>query len=121
MDALGPLQLRVLRLMWRRGPATVHAVHALMNREDGQATAAPLAYTTVLSVMRNLARRGFLSLAPAGRSRLFTALIGEESFKLAVLRQVSDAMFAGRIEELLNFVVDCDGPVHEVQQLAGTR
>jgi len=118
MDALGPLQLRVMRLMWSSGPTTVHVVHAALNRE---AQGAPLAYTTVLNVMRNLARRGFLSQKPAGRSHRFAALIGEESFKRTVLRQVCDSMFAGQIADLVHFVVSRDRALSPAQQLASTR
>jgi predicted transcriptional regulator len=118
METLGPLQLRVMRLMWTSGSATVHGVHAALNLES---EGAPLAYTTVLSVMRNLARRGFLSQQPAGRSHVFAAVIGEESFKRKVLRQVCDSMFAGQIENLLHFVVSRDGPAGQEQQLANAR
>lgn len=103
METIGPLQLRVMHFLWRRGPATVHAVLDHINQTSGNA---PLAYTTVLTVMRNLSRRHFLSQLPQGRSHLFTPLIDETSYKQGMLRQMRKDLFAGDVAGLLQFLCD---------------
>ena len=33
MEAIGPLQLRVMHYIWKHGPSTVHSVHDALNSE----------------------------------------------------------------------------------------
>jgi len=98
MDAIGPLQLRVMHFIWRQGATTVRSVHAALNAEPD---AVPLAYTTILTVMRTLARRRMLEQRSLGRHHLFTPLIGEEAYKLGVLRQIRRDLFDGDVHRLL--------------------
>jgi predicted transcriptional regulator len=105
MEAIGPLQLRVMHYVWQHGPSTVHAVLDTLNRQPG---CAPLAYTTILTVMRNLVRRGFLSQKPEGRSHVFAPLVDESSYKLDMLRQLRRDLFAGDVTGLLRFLTRDD-------------
>lgn len=102
MDAIGPLQLRVMHYIWKHGACTVHTVHEALNEEAG---AQRLAYTTILTVMRNLARREILSQKPKGRSHLFEPLVDERTYKLSQLRQMREDLFEGdamRMVQLLS-------------------
>lgn len=101
METIGPLQLRVMHFLWSQGPATVNTVQEHINQH---ATSRPLAYTTILTVMRNLARRGFLSQTPQRRSHLFTPLIDERTYKLGMLRQLRHDLFGGHVEGLLSYL-----------------
>src|SRR5580658_8077611 len=98
MDAIGPLQLRIMQHIWKHGPATVHDLHDALNCQD---RGAPLAYTTVLAVMRNLSRRGLLSQKRGGRSHVFAALLDESTYKLEVVRMISRSLFADDINGLV--------------------
>lgn len=63
MRALGDLEAVVMDLMWSAdGPLVVREVLARLDREP------PLAYTTVLTVMDNLHRKGFLTREKDGRA-----------------------------------------------------
>jgi predicted transcriptional regulator len=101
METIGPLQLRVMHFLWSQGPATVNAVHEFINQ---QTATRPLAYTTILTVMRNLSRRKFLSQKAQGRSHLFTPLIDERSYKLGILRHLRNDLFAGKVTGLLAYL-----------------
>jgi len=105
METIGPLQLRVMHFLWAQGPATVNTVQEHINQLAGSRA---LAYTTILTVMRNLARRGFLSQTPQRRSHLFTPLVDERSYKLGMLRQMRHDLFAGQVEGLLSYLVHDD-------------
>lgn len=62
MRPLGELEAVVMDHLWAAaGPLTVRDVLALIDRQP------PLAYTTVLTVMDNLHRKGFLKRERAGR------------------------------------------------------
>ena len=101
MEAIGPLQLRVMHYIWKHGPSTVHAVHDALNAEAG---AQKLAYTTILTVMRNLARRKVLNQKASGRSHIFEPLIDEDAYKLGILRQMRKDLFAGNVHRLLSYL-----------------
>jgi len=103
MEAIGPLQLRVMHYIWQHGPSTVHQVHDALTGEPG---APKLAYTTILTVMRNLAKRKILSQKPAGRSHIFEPLIDERSYKLGILRQVRNDLFAGDVDRMLALMAE---------------
>jgi len=101
MEAIGPLQLRVMHYIWQHGPSTVHSVHDALNNEPG---AQKLAYTTILTVMRNLARRKVLNQKASGRSHIFEPLIDEDTYKFGILRQVRRDLFAGDVSRILAFL-----------------
>lgn len=101
MEAIGPLQLRVMHYIWANGPSTVHSVHDSLNGEPG---VQKLAYTTILTVMRNLARRKILNQKASGRSHIFEPLVDEDTYKMGILRQVRKELFGGDIQRLLGYL-----------------
>lgn len=113
MDAIGPLQLRVMHFIWKHGPSTVHAVHDALNAEPD---AQKLAYTTILTVMRNLAKRKILNQKPAGRSHIFEPLIDERSYKLGILRQVREDLFGGDAGQMLKLLAQDEAIEGDVRE-----
>ena len=91
---IGPLQLRVMHVIWKRGETTVNEVFLALNGESG---AKRLAYTTFLTVMRNLVRRGLLAQENTGlgKAHRFRPLLTEEAYKTAFVRQIVDDYFGG--------------------------
>ncbi len=80
VEQVGPLQLRVLHYIWKHGPSTVQTVMSALNGESGSR---PLAYTTFLTVMRNLARRNLLEQKKTTqRSHLFSPAVGEDELAI---------------------------------------
>jgi predicted transcriptional regulator len=101
MELIGPLQVKVMHHIWCKGPSTVHEVHdALMADPEAKR----LAYTTVLTVMRNLSRRGFLDQTPEGRAHRFAAKVSEDVYKRDLLRHVRQELFRGDLKALLDSV-----------------
>jgi predicted transcriptional regulator len=101
MDAVGPLQIRVLHFLWRQGPATVQLVLDHLNAENSAKKQRILAYTTVLTVMRNLSRRKILAQEATGRAHRFSPLIEREAYQRAILAQVRNDLFNGDAQLLL--------------------
>ena len=108
MEIIGPLQLRIMNFIWVKGDCTVHDVHDALNAEPN---APQLAYTTVLTVMRNLVRRKILSQNPAGRSHVFGPLVSESEYKESMLRQICDDFFNGEEKSMI-------GLLQSVEQVA---
>lgn len=83
---LGCRQRRILELVWERGEADVESVRRALG-DDG----VELAYTTVLTVMQTLERRGWLRHRRSGRRYRYSAAIPRH-------RALRDALaFAERI------------------------
>lgn len=101
MEAIGPLQLRVMHYIWKHGPSTVHLVHDALNAEPG---AVKLAYTTILTVMRNLGRRKILNQKASGRSHIFEPLVDEDTYKMGMLRQLRKDLFKSDVQCLLSYL-----------------
>jgi predicted transcriptional regulator len=98
MSELGPLQLRIMRILWKNSSGTVGEVLEVLNGEPG---VHELAYTTVLTVLRNLVRREFVSQTPEGRSHRFRPLIDPAVYRIEALRQLRDRLFDGSLQEML--------------------
>jgi predicted transcriptional regulator len=107
MEAIGPLQVRVMHYIWKHGPSTVHDVHSALNGQAGSG-GKQLAYTTILTVMRNLARRKFLSQAADGRAHRFSPLIDERTYKLGIMRQIRKDLFAGDVATMVSYIAQDD-------------
>jgi predicted transcriptional regulator len=61
--SFGELEAAIMDVLWQRAePATVREVLTAISNER------ELAYTTVMTVMENLHRKGFLRREPAGRA-----------------------------------------------------
>lgn len=101
MEIIGPLQLRVMHHIWEHGACTVHDVHAALN---GAPDAPKLAYTTILTVMRNLSRRNILDQKPAGRSHIFSPVVTEEDYKQSLLMQICEDFFDGDATRMVNLI-----------------
>ncbi len=112
MESIGPLQVRVMHLIWKHGPSTVHDVHDALNVVPGSKQ---LAYTTILTVMRNLARRKFLDQQPDGRAHRFLPLIDEATYKLAMVRQMRVDLFGGDVGRMLGCIAG-DYGIDEVKR-----
>jgi len=64
---LGPLEKKIMDLLWHRREATVRwVVDRLQQRED-------MAYTTVMTVMGRLVEKGLLSRKASGRAYVYRA------------------------------------------------
>ncbi|MDV9176248.1 BlaI/MecI/CopY family transcriptional regulator [Streptomyces sp. W16] len=98
---LGPLASEVMRVLWRTDhPLTPHAVRDVLNRSRS----APLAYTTVMTVLARLWERGAASRVKQGRSYAYTPAVANEATLAvrSVLRSYGAAAVAPFVEEARN-------------------
>ena len=101
MDSVGPLQLRVMKYIWKNGPSTVNQVHESLNDEPG---ARKLAYTTILTVMRNLAKREILDQQSGRRSHVFSPLVDQQTYTSEMLAALRRDLFGNDIKKMLQFM-----------------
>ncbi len=106
MTPIGPLQVRAMLFMWTAGkPCSVYDVQGALNAQPGART---LAYTTILTIMRNLARRGYVSVDDRARSHLFTPTISYTEYVAAVAAEFVGTLFSGNIDKAMVVVHQAD-------------
>ena len=81
--ALGDLEREVMEVIWSRGEAPVRAVLGVLNARSGRSRA----YTTVMTVMANLARKGLLARRREGRTDIYSAVLSREAYTEVRARQ----------------------------------
>jgi predicted transcriptional regulator len=100
VDRLGGLQRAIMEAVWDAGRATVREVHARVGARRG------LAYTTVLSAMQKLERRGWLRHRAEGRAYVYSAVRSREQAGSSSLREFIERVFGGDRMRLLQHLVD---------------
>jgi predicted transcriptional regulator len=92
---LTPQELEIMKLVWQRPAVTVRDVYeALRARRK-------LAYTTVMTVMNILERKGYLKKRPEGRGYLYQPARRRERVLAAMVREFLGRVFDGSAEPLL--------------------
>lgn len=98
MPALGDLEVQVMRRVWaRREPVTVRDVLGDLQLER------PIAYTTVMTVMGNLEKKGWLRRHAEGRAYRYEPLVSAEEYSTELMRQALAAS-TDRPAVLMHFI-----------------
>ncbi len=97
-DVPPPLELLCLRTLWSLGEATVKEVREMVARSR------PLAYTTIMTVLDRLARKGMITRRKAGRAFLYSAKASRDSMRRTALRELLEGFFDGSEEQLIEFL-----------------
>jgi len=87
----------VMHVLWDHGPSVVAEVRERL--ED------PLAYTTVLTVLRILESKGFVGHTEEGRGHRYFAKVEQMAAQKSALRHLTDKLFRGSSELLLTHMV----------------
>jgi len=98
---LGPLEMRVMKEVWRNGRATVHDV-----RDALDANGASFAYTTVLTTLRALEGKGLVGHDVRGRSHVYFPIVAEGAMARSVLQDVLHRLFDGSKVRLVHALLD---------------
>lgn len=108
---IGPLEERVLELLWRgRGERSVREVQQQLG--DG------LAYTTVMTTLDRLFKKGLLARRRSGRAFRYAPRTSREALAAGLLRQWLDRLLPGaHARPLLASFVDAVGE-HDRELLA---
>ena len=100
MPALGDLEVQVMRRVWaRRDPVTVRDVLGDLQADRN------IAYTTVMTVMGNLERKGWLRRHAKSRAYRYEPLVSAEEYSAALMRQALEAT-TDRSAVLMHFIND---------------
>ena len=70
----------------------------------------PLAYTTIMTVLDRLVRKGKLSRRKAGRAFVYTPQESREEMRRVAVRELLEGFFDGSEEELLRYLGGAAAP-----------
>jgi predicted transcriptional regulator len=88
-------ELRLMKVLWDHGESTVANMVSVVSDE------APLAYTSVLTTIRILETKGYVSHRQDGRAFLYCSAIGELEASRSEVRHVLQRFFGNSRERLL--------------------
>ena len=116
-ETLGARELDVLTVLWSQGPSTVADVRARLP--------ARLAYTTVLTILRNLEAKEMVGHTEEGKAHRYFARIERGEVQESAIGRIVDTLFGGRFESLLTHLVDArglePGELRRLHDLLGRR
>ena len=88
-------ELRLMNVLWKKGPATVGDVTASLTGDP------PLAYSTVLTTLRILEGKGYLRHSKKGRAFVYQPVIAQEQASRTALGYLVNRFFGGSHELLV--------------------
>ena len=95
---LTPLELQIMKALWKCGPSTVQAVQERLPGER-------LAYTTVQTMLNILQRKGRVKRRLVGKAYEYRAVLSRDKAVREAVRDMLDRMFGGSVEALLMTLV----------------
>lgn len=90
-------ELDIMAVIWELGSATVRQVQERLETD--------LAYTTVLTLIRNLEEKGYLRHEQEGRAHRYFPLVEQEEARASALERLVDKVFSGSRAALLTQLV----------------
>jgi predicted transcriptional regulator len=97
-DVLPPLELLCLNALWSLQEGNVKDVRQIV------ALARPLAYTTIMTVLDRLVRKGKITRRKVGRAFVYSPQASRDSMRRAAIRELLEGFFDGSEEQLIVFL-----------------
>ncbi|HET9283959.1 MAG TPA: BlaI/MecI/CopY family transcriptional regulator [Candidatus Angelobacter sp.] len=88
-------ELRLMEVLWQKGPATVHAILEELPIKPA------LAYNSVLTTIRILEKKGYVQHAKEGRAHVYMPLVGREEATRFEIKNLVGRFFKNSHELLL--------------------
>jgi predicted transcriptional regulator len=97
---LTPQELEIMKVVWQKGQATVRDVYeTLLERRK-------IAYTTVMTMMRVLEKKGYVKTRREGRAYLYRPAHPQRQVVRSMVREFVDRVFNGSAQPLLVHLVE---------------
>src|SRR5450755_586562 len=88
-------ELRLMKLLWQRGESAVGDLVAAIPEED------PLAYNSVLTTIRILEKKGYVSHRQQGRAFIYRPSVAQDEAGKSEVRHILQRFFGNSREKLL--------------------
>jgi predicted transcriptional regulator len=87
-------EYRLMDILWELGSATVAAIHARLDDR-------PIAYTTVLSTLTILERKGYVLHTTRGKANVYEPRVARDAARRSVIENVLATFFDGSPRTLM--------------------
>jgi predicted transcriptional regulator len=94
---LADREAEIMAVLWDHGPSTVSEVQQRVSDD--------LAYTTVLTILRNLEAKGYVTHDPEGKAHRYSPLVARDAAQRSALRAMADKFFKGSTAMVLTHLV----------------
>lgn len=115
LSRLGETEMEVLQRVWTLGETSVAEVHDSILKDR------PVAYTTVMTVMKKLARKGFLHCDSSSSRYVYTPARPPAEVRQELVQDLLDQVFQGSASALVQTLVRGEqippGERAEIQEL----
>lgn len=106
-------ELHLMNILWDMGEATVHDLMEQMPEPRP-------AYTTVLTVMRVLAKKHVVKASPCGKAHRYTPLMTREEYTRGFMEETRNTLFKGSLSALVSFFAEHERlAADEVERIIG--
>ena len=105
------LELEILKIIWRNGPASVRTVR------DALAGTRPLAYTSVMTIMTIMTRKKYLRRRKVDGAFTYTAIVTEHATLGGMLKDLIHRVFNGSTAAVMQNLLTNDLDPEELKQL----
>ncbi len=102
LTPLGETEMEVLHHVWELGEATVKEVRKRI-LEDRE-----VAYTTIMTVMKNLADKGYLKYRKDGVTYVYSSAQDPESVRPNLIKNLVKKVFKGSPKQLVQTLVNSE-------------
>lgn len=92
---MGRVQLRIMEVLWAEGSATARTVTETMCKH------APIAHSTVQTLLRKLEDKGAVAHDTDGRVFMFRPLVAQRDVQLNAVQDIVERMFNGSLSGLV--------------------
>lgn len=99
ISRLGDLQLRIMKILWLRGEASVTDVLTEL------AGANDLAYTTVATMLRKMEAKGLVAHRIEGRAFIYRPRVNEDEVTRSMADHFVDRLFEGSLTEVVSHLL----------------
>jgi predicted transcriptional regulator len=111
-NTLTEAELRLMKILWRRGDSAVNDLVAAM--PDGES----LAYNSVLTTIRILEQKGYVEHRQEGRAFVYRPCVAEQEASRSEMRHLMGRFFGNSREQLLlSLLGDEEISAEELQRL----
>jgi BlaI family transcriptional regulator, penicillinase repressor len=100
-------ELRIMDVLWQKGPGTVQQVLDWLPAKPA------LAYNSVLTTVRILERKGYVQHIKDGRAHIYEPRIGQKEATRAEIRHLVSRFFRNSHEALVLNILEGDDLEHE--------
>ncbi len=109
---LGDLQLKIMKSLWKHGPAGVAEVQQTLGSDAG------LAYTTVATMLRKMEDRGLVTHRAQGRRFIYEPTVDAKDVTRSMADDLVDRVFAGSLADTVSHLLQTrDVSPDELRQL----